>query len=249
MQDDREFAARPVRFRREPAGQITRRQGRDLFELLGQLAADRHHPLRTARRQLAGKRLDPVWRLEHDLGGGRARDLGQPARTLAAAGGQKADEREAGRARVAGRGEHRQRAARAGHRHDAVAGGAHLGDEGGPRVAHRWRAGIADIGDTLAAREPIDDGLGGAALVVLVHGDKRLDEPEVAQQRGAVARVLAGDRVDEREHVQRPQGDVGEVADRRRDDVERRSGILLAAGGQGRGLDELRSLQHWPRPP
>jgi hypothetical protein len=42
--------------------------------------------------------------------------------------------------------------------------------------------------------------------------------------------------------VQRAQRQVGEVADRRRDDVERGRGILLAGGGQGRGLDELLSI-------
>jgi putative endonuclease len=57
-----------------------------------------------------------------------------------------------------------------------------------------------------------------------------------------VARVLASDGIDHREHVQGAQGQVGEVADRRRDDVERGRGILLAGSGRCRGLDELRSL-------
>ena len=48
--------------------------------------------------------------------------------------------------------------------------------------------------------------------------------------------------VDEREHVQRAQRHVGEVADRRRDDVERGRGILLAGGGKRRRLDEPRSI-------
>jgi hypothetical protein len=84
---------------------------------------------------------------------------------------------------------------------------------------------------------------------MLVHGDERLGEREVAQQRGTVARVLAGDRIAQGEHVERAQRQIGEVADRRGDDVERGRGILLAASGRGRGLDELRSIQQLLRPP
>jgi prolyl-tRNA editing enzyme YbaK/EbsC (Cys-tRNA(Pro) deacylase) len=111
----------------------------------------------------------------------------------------------------------------------AIAGVARRGDELGAGVAQRRGAGVADVGDALAARQPLDDDARGRALVVLVHGDQRLREREVAQQGGAVARVLAGDRVAEGEHVERAQRQVGEVADRRGDDVERGRGILLAA--------------------
>jgi putative endonuclease len=127
-------------------------------------------------------------------------------------------------------------------RHDAKSGSTHRSDELRAGITHRGRPGIADVGDALAAREPCEHAARGGALVVLVHGNERLGDSEVAQQRSAVARVLASDGIDHREHVQGAQGQVGEVADRRRDDVERGRGILLAGGGRCRGLDELRSL-------
>jgi hypothetical protein len=42
-----------------------------------------------------------------------------------------------------------------------------------------------------------------------------------------IARVLRRDAIDETEHVQRAQGDVGGIADRRRNDVQRGGGVLL----------------------
>ena len=52
-----------------------------------------------------------------------------------------------------------------------------------------------------------------------------------AQQRRAVARVLAGDGVGQREQVDGAQAQVGEVADRRGDDVECAGRKALATGG------------------
>ena len=130
-----------------------------------------------------------------------------------------------------------------------MTGAARRRDELGAGIAQRRRAGIAHVGDALAARQPLEHGSGGFALVVRVRGDQRLDDGEAVQQRGAVARVLAGDRIDEREHMQGAQRDVGQIADRRGDDVERGRGILLTGGGRGRGLDELRSLEQLMRPP
>ena len=122
-------------------------------------------------------------------------------------------------------------------------------DELGARVAQRRRAGIAHVGDALAARQPLEHACRGGAFVVLVRRDQRLDDAEAVQQGGAVTRVFAGDRVDQGEHVKRAQADVGEIADRRGDNVQRGRGILLAGGGAGRGRDELRSLEQLMRPP
>jgi hypothetical protein len=78
--------------------------------------------------------------------------------------------------------------------------------------------------------------------------EQRLVEAEVAQQGSAVPRVLAGDGVDDRQHVQGAQAQVGEVADGRRDDVQGRRGILLGAGRHLRRRQELRSIHHLRRP-
>ena len=89
------------------------------------------------------------------------------------------------------------------------------------------------------ARQPGDHRLRGLGLVVLVQGQQlragRVDAIG-AQQALRVARVLAGDRIDDLQHVQRAQRDVGQVADRRRDHVERRLRIMLRARGIARGL-------------
>ena len=55
------------------------------------------------------------------------------------------------------------------------------------------------------------------------------------QQALRVARVLAGDRVDQLQHVQGAQRDVREVADRRRDHVQGRLRIMLRTRGLARG--------------
>ena len=93
------------------------------------------------RGERVGERFDPVRRLEHDLRRPRARQRarGACARSLPRAG-KKADEREAGRADVAGRRQRGERAARARNRHDAMAGG-----RAPPRPARRpgrSRAGV-----------------------------------------------------------------------------------------------------------
>ena len=106
---------------------------------------------------------------------------------LGAARRQEADDREAGSTGVAGDREGGERAARARDRHDPVAGVARRGDQRRPRVAHRRRAGVADVGHPLAAAEPLEHGAGGIALVVLVHREQRLGEAEVLEQRGRCA--------------------------------------------------------------
>ena len=104
----------------------------------------------------ACERLDPVRRLEHDLGRAGAREFVDSTRALGAARGEEADEAEAAGGHVARRGERGQGAARAGDRHHPVPGGVGRGDELGARVAQRRRAGIAHVGDALAARQPLE---------------------------------------------------------------------------------------------
>ena len=65
-------------------------------------------------------------------------------------------------------------------------------------------------------------------LVVLVVGDERRPDAVVGEQLARRACVLGGDHVDLAEHAERAQRDVGEVADRRRDDEQApRSRTLL----------------------
>ena len=68
-------------------------------------------------------------------------------------------------------------------------------------------------------------------------------ESELAQQRGAVARVFAGDGIDQAEHVDGAQRQIGQVADRRGHDVQGACGILLATGRAGGGLLHQRGIE------
>ena len=110
-----------------------------------------------------------------------------------------------------------------------------------PGSRHRRRAGVADVGHALAARQPREHlrrgararcagappaaawpGRGGASSAPLTR---------VSSQ--ATASTSA-------EHVHRAQRQVGQVADRRGHHVQRAGGILLRAGGRGSGLGDDR---------
>ena len=209
MQDEHEFAAHAgSASAASQAGSGRGRHRRDGLELLGQLAAHRHRALGQRLGERVGERFDPVRRFEHDLRGAARAPSRRCARARSAAAcRQEADEREAARARASPAAAQRgERAARARDRHHAVAGGARRGDQLGARVAHRRRAGVADVGHALAAREPGEHRAARPrARCARARASSGLSIAEVAQQGGAVAGVLAGDRVDEREHVQRAQ--------------------------------------------
>ena len=124
------------------------------------------------------------------------------------------------------------------HRHHAKARIRHGGDQPGARVADRRRARIADQRHALVALEPPDHALRSFAFVVLVSRHQRLVQPKVRHQRRGGAGVFARHRVDKPEHVDRTQAQVGQVADRRRDDVQSPSRILLRTGGRASRLEQ-----------
>ena len=81
--------------------------------------------------------------------------------------------------------------------------------------------------------QPLHHLLGCLGFVVLVHGQQLVCafiDAVGPQQRLGVARVLAGHRVCELQYVQRAQGDVGQVADGRGDDVQGALRIMLRCG-------------------
>jgi hypothetical protein len=59
-----------------------------------------------------------------------------------------------------------------------------------------------------------------ASCVASLVGHRRNGNAVVARQLGEDARVLARDQVGGAQHVERAQGDVAQVADRRRDNVQ-----------------------------
>ena len=199
MQHQHELAARAVRVGGQPGRQGGGGHRRDGLELLGQLAARasraarrRPRPARApgprcgAAPRTAPRRAASRQRLER---GARSppRPAGSRRRRSRSRAGVAGHADSAASALLApGSGSTRWPAARA------------AATSAGAGVAHRRRAGIADVGHALAARQPLRAPLRRLALVVLVHRQQRLVDAEVAQQARRVARVLAGHRVDQR---------------------------------------------------
>ena len=136
-------------------------------------------------------------------------------------GGRKPANRKASVASPAD-GERRQQRRRARQADHRVAGGDRLAHQLVAGVGDQRRAGVADDGDRLARRQLGQHARPLALGVVLVIGPRRPRDGVVGEQRAAVARVLAVDHVGPGQHGERPERDVGEVADRRGDEVEAR---------------------------
>ena len=99
------------------------------------------------------------------------------------------------------------------HRHHAQTGGAHGVDDARARVGHGGRAGVRHQRNALAGLQPGDQLVGDFPLVVLVRGDQRSLQAVARQQLRRIARVLAGDGVGQRQHMERAQADVGCISD------------------------------------
>ena len=245
--------AAPARIRRAPGS--GRRPARPAGRCAGRVATVSNclvssrqtvtPALRAGLAERRGERLDAVRRLEQHLGRRAPRRtapaLGR-ARRRAPAGSRR---RRSRLPRVSPATDERgERAARARDRHHAIARVARRGDQRRARVAHRRRAGVADVGDPFAAAEPGEHGARRPrARCARAAASSGLVRPKCSSRR-ALCRVSSQAIAStSRQHVQGAQAQVGEVADRRGDDVERRRGILLAAGRGGRRLDEHRTIR------
>ena len=120
------------------------------------------------------------------------------------------------RVRQARRRQRRYRRVRAGDRDDAQPRRPHRLHQQCPRIADGGGARIADEGHALSGLEQRDDFFRGSAFVMLVHRHQpvRADAVMRQQMRG-VARVLRRDHVRRRQHIQRAQGDVTQITNRR----------------------------------
>ncbi len=100
-------------------------------------------------------------------------------------------------------------------------------DQAETGIGDQRRAGVRYLGDDLADAQPLDDlwqHLGPGVIVVAQQG---FFDVVGGQKLGGDARILGQDDVGGLEHVERAQGDVAQIADRRRHDIE--------AGGDGLG--------------
>ena len=109
--------------------------------------------------------------------------------------------------------------ARAGDRHDGVSGLSHCVHQRYAWIAHRRRSRVAHQRDALARAEKRYDLDGPPALVVRVQRQHSRRDAVARKQLGGHARVLGRDDVDRSQDIERAQGDVAQVSERRRDHI------------------------------
>ena len=113
-------------------------------------------------------------------------------------------------------------------------------------VRYQWRTGIGYQRDRGALRQPLEDlGTGLRGIVLMIERELRADRLTLGQPARNPG-VLAGDDVDARQSLQRTQGDVGEIADRGRHQMEPGRGLwcrqLLAGDRKGPGRSACRGI-------
>jgi hypothetical protein len=139
---------------------------------------------------------------------------------------QKSDEREflGGHA---WRRQRRHKRARTGQRHYLDSVTQAQTHQPAPRIANSGRAGIGDQRDLRALFQFDHNFRGACDFVVLVIAHQALLNVEMREQLQRLARVFAGDRVRFFQNPQRPQWNIFQVADGRRDDVQAsRAGLV-----------------------
>ena len=146
----------------------------------------------TLLRAIAG--LDP----NHE---GKILVDGQEALKGEPPGGQAADGQGVDGGAAAGDGQHLHAAFRA-QPHQVLAG---VGDGRGPGVGHQ--------GAGLACQQPLQNGLTGGDVVVLVIADQGLFDLKVVQQLYGYPGILRRDKIHGLQRLHRPGGEVPQVAD------------------------------------
>ena len=119
----------------------------------------------------------------------------------------------------------RRRSAR--QRLDAMARVDGLAHQLPARIGDEGRAGIRYQRDALTGGEVGQHARPLLGRVMLMIGPGRRADAEVRQERAAVARVLAQHRIGARQHGDGAQGDVPQIADRGRNDVEARGKLAF----------------------
>ena len=129
--------------------------------------------------------------------------------------------------RQAGHDQRGEQRARSGHHLDRE-----TGVETGPhevlaRIGHARGSRVGHVRDARTTADRVDDLTGGGELVVRVHGPETAPrgDARVGEQRTRATGVLGGDEVRVAELVDGAGREVAEIADRRRDEHERRLAV------------------------
>jgi DNA ligase (NAD+) len=214
--DDRDLPARACR---EALREVRQRAPHHLLVELGQLTRHARRPRAQDFRAAAQRRGHAARRFEQHQRLGTLAQAVEEGVTRAGAPRQESQERERGRRQSGdhqgaddGRGPgHRGDRVSRGHdgRHQSLTG---VRDEGRSRIRHQGHG---------AARSEHGEGLLHARrLVVGVQGNGARLHAVAVEQSARATRVLGQHQVGLAQHAQRPQRDVLQVPDRRRDDVE-----------------------------
>ena len=241
MQEQGEFTARALR-RGQPAGQIPARERGDLLELLRELPTHGHWPIPQVRERCR-HRFDAMRCFQQQDRSRFTRQRLHSGIALTGLGRQEPTEHErAAFSCRTRRAEQSRDAAGTGNRHDAMSGLPYGRGQPGTRIAHGRRAGIARIRHAPPFPQLRNDAGCRLHLIVLMQSEeagRRCIDAIRAQHGLRMTRVFARDRVGDLQDMQRAQRNVGEVADRRGDDVERALRIMLR-GRRLAGCDQSR---------
>ena len=118
-------------------------------------------------------------------------------------------------------GERRHQRTGAGHRLDPQAGGADRGHDPLAWIADPGRPRVGNQSHRPTVPKAFDDVPRTAGLVEVEARDQRLLDPEMLQETSRAPGILRSDHIAGPEHPERPERDVLEVPDRRRDEVQR----------------------------
>ena len=186
---------------------------------LGQLLGDR----RLARTQHAGhvgEALAEPWAsLEEEQRRRCGFQLFEPGTARSRFRRQESREQE-GVGRQPGAGQRGERRRRTGNARDHDPGIERLAHELVAWVGDQRRAGVGDQRHRLPGTQPRDQPRALTLRVVLVIRGHLAAQTEMRQQLLRVARILGGDQLGAGEHRERAQRNVGEIADRRRHEIE-----------------------------
>ncbi len=106
-----------------------------------------------------------------------------------------------------------------------MTGGADLAHQLEAGIGDQWRAGVRHQRDRAALRQRLQNLRTRRFRIVLVILLERRCDRIALGQAARDAGVLAGDDIDAGERLKRPQGDVAEIADGCRDQIETRRGL------------------------
>ena len=185
---------------------------------LRQFAGDRRRA-RAEHGGAVGQRLGEAARaLEEDQRAGHSGQFGEARTARPALLRQKALEEEAV-GRQAGHHQRRQNGRRPGHGGDVHAPLQRLLHELEARIGHERRAGVGHQRQPVARLQPREKMRANHLGVVLVIGDQGCGYPVMGEQRLGDARILRDHRIGGGERRKGAEGNILEIADRRRHNV------------------------------